>query len=188
MNQNSRPHPFGDMPGGDNGFTPVAVPLVDQTQEMYDTTVSPWLGYECAQLFTPGISGMLRRVELNLEVKDISTVAVVTLYAARGGAPSSHPEDLVGRSAVLNCLRDGWNSFRFPKQNVSLTAGIPYALVLATSSACDWRVRTCVRPIPPGMLCQRWGEEPWEPCFPNVCATFRTYMGPFRSSEFPSFM
>jgi hypothetical protein len=176
------------MPYGDNGFIPVAVPLIDQTQDMYDTTVSPWLGYECAQMFTPGISGMVRRVELNLEVKDITTVAVVTVYAARGGAPSSHPEDLIGRSTVLNCLRDGWNSFRFPGQNVSLSAGRPYALVLATSSACDWRVRTCVRPISPGMLCQRWGEEPWEPSFPYVCATFRTYVEPFRSSTLPSFM
>jgi len=172
---------------GDSGFIPISVPLIDQTQEQYDTTVSPWLGYECAQIFVPGLSGLLRRVELNLEVKDITTVALVTLFAARGGLPSTHPDDRIGSTEVISCLRDGWNSFRFTR-NISLSAGRPYALVLATSSACDWRARSCLRSIPDGGLCQRWDKEPWEPSFPFVCTTFRTYMEPFRSSSFPSFM
>ena len=164
------------IPYGDNGIIPVSLPRVDQCQEAFNATVSPWLGYDCAQTFIAGISGVLRRIELNLAVSDESSSARVAIWNATAGVPSQELGDFLGLTEMVRPLSDGWNVFHPPRGIIAITAGRQYSLVLETTSACDWRVRVEGRLPRSGALCQRFGTRGWEVMRPVATAAFRTYV------------
>jgi hypothetical protein len=163
-------------PYGENGIVPVSLPRVDQCQENFNAAVSPWLGYDCAQIFTAGISGVLRRVELNLAVSDPDGAARVAIWNASDGLPSQELEDFLALTEQVRPLSDGWNIFYPPRDLISITAGRQYALILETTSLCDWRVRVEGRLSRSGSLCQCFGTRGWEAMWPLATAAFRTYM------------
>jgi hypothetical protein len=167
------------IPYGDNGIVPVSVPRVDQYQEVFNATVSPWLGYDCAQVFTAGFSGALRRIELNLAISGEAGVtgsARVSLWNASGGLPSQDLGDFLGLAEMVRPPSDGWNLFHSLSGVISLTAGQQYAFVLETTSICDWRVKVEGRLPRSGALCQCFGTRGWEVMWPSAIGTFRTYM------------
>ena len=163
-------------PYGDNGIVPVSLPRVDQCQESFNATVSPWLGYDCAQTFTAGISGVLRRIELNLAVSDASSSARVAIWNAADGLPSQDFADFLSLTEMVSPLTDGWNVFQPSRGAIAITAGRQYALVLETTSVCDWRVRVEGRLPRSGALCQCFGTRGWEVMWPVATAAFRTYV------------
>ncbi len=122
------------VPYGDNGIVPVSLPRVDQCQEAFNAAVSPWLGYDCAQTFVAGISGMLRRIELNLAVSDESSSARIAIWKAAEGLPSQDFDDFLGLTELVRPLADGWNVFLPPAGVIAITAGQQYALVLETTT------------------------------------------------------
>jgi hypothetical protein len=164
------------IPYGDNGIIPVSLPRVDQCQESFNAVVSPWLGYDCAQTFTAGMSGLLRRVELNLEVSDESSSARVAIWKAADGLPSQELDDFLGVTELVRPLSDGWNIFYPPRGTIAIAKGCQYALVLETASVCNWRVRVQGRLSRNGALCQCFGTRPWEVMWPVATAAFRTYV------------
>jgi len=164
------------VPYGDNGIVPVSLPRVDQCQESFNATVSPWLGYDCAQTFVAGISGVLRRVELNLAVSDESSSARVAIWKASEGLPSQDLDDYLGLTELVRPLSDGWNIFHPPSGFIAITAGQQYALVLETTTVCDWRVKVEGRLPRSGALCQCFGTRGWEVMWPAATAAFRTYV------------
>lgn len=176
-----------DMPYGDNGFSPVYVPRIDQSHELSDGSVSPCLGYQCAQLFSTGLSGVLRYVELQIEVlASESCSARVGIYGTVSGLPSANPADIVGYSELAGPLVSGWNAFSFRGEPIALTSGRTYAIVLEPTSLCDWRAELQGHVPADKPLCHRWGMEEWQVIRPAACAVFRTYIEGFRSSTFPS--
>jgi hypothetical protein len=164
------------IPYGDNGIVPVSLPRVDQCQEVFNATVSPWLGYDCAQTFVAGISGMLRRIELNLSVSDESSSARVAIWKAAEGLPAQEFDDFLGLTELVRPLSDGWNVFHPPSGVIAITAGQQYALVLETTTVCDWRVKVEGRLPRSGALCQCFGTRGWEVMWPAATAAFRTYV------------
>lgn len=138
--------------------------------------VSPWLGYECAQTFIAGISGVLRRVELNLAVAGESSSARVAIWNAADGLPLQDLGDFLGVTELVRPLSDGWNVFYPPRSSIAITAGQQYALVLETTTICDWRVKVERRFPRSGALCQCFGTRGWEVMWPAATAAFRTYV------------
>lgn len=164
-------------------FFPVGIPQINSHQELHDHAVSPWLGHENAQIFRINASGRLTQIELNLAVLDPAAVAVVTVLKVEGGLPSSRPEAILGRSEILEPLKDGWNTFNFPRRGIPLFVGM-YAFMLETSSACDWRAVN-MSPTELGTLAYRWQDEPWQWVFPPAAATYRAYIKPFEVERVP---
>ena len=166
------------IPYGDNGIVPVSLPRVDQRQESFNATVSPWLGYDCAQTFVAGISGVLRCIELNLTLSDklSSSSARVAIWNAADGLPSRDLGDFLGLTETVRPLSNGWNVFHPPRGAIAITAGRQYALVLETATVCDWRVRVEGRLPRSGALCRCFGTRGWEVMWPAATAAFRTYV------------
>jgi len=164
------------VPYGDNGIVPLSIPRVDQCQDSFNTAVSPWLGYDCAQTFTAGISGVLRRIELNLAVSDEFSSARVAIWNATDGLPSQNLDDFLGVTELVRPLSDGWNVFYPPQGAIAVTAGRQYSIVLETTTICDWRVRVVGRLSPGGALSQCFGTRGWEVMWPIATAAFRTYV------------
>jgi hypothetical protein len=164
------------MPYGDNGIIPGSLPRVDQCQELFNATVSPWLGYDCAQTFTAGISGVFRRIELNLAVSDKAGWARVAIWNAAEKLPSQDLGDFLGLTDMVRPMSAGWNVFLPPRGAIAVTAGRQYALVLETTCVCDWRVKVEGRFSRSGALCQCFGTRGWEVMWPAATAAFRTYL------------
>lgn len=175
-------HSFHDDP-----FVPSFIPRLDQFHETVNASVTPSLGYQYAQIIAPTISGLLRYVELNLKVCPIEPCnGRVLVYDTVCGLPSLVGDDIVARSVMAENLTDGWNRFYFTGENVPLTAGRQYAIILETTSLCEWRIQFGTMPTKGRSFCQRWNGHPWEVVKPAATAAFRTYMEGFRSAAFPS--
>ena len=104
--------------------------------------------------------------------------ARVVILGAPQNVPSGDPREVLGKSAMLCRLSDGWNTFQFVRDAVIVSVGRAYAIVLDPLSACDWRVQSRRKRYDRGTLFERWGAEGWEVASPACDATFRTYVEP----------
>jgi len=108
----------------------LSVPIVDQHQDSMDgaSSVSSWKSL--GQTFTAGLSGILDRIELGAEVYDEpSSPRMVDIRDVAGGAPG---ETVLGTADVTGGFVEGWNSISFLSQNIAMTAGQEYSIVVYT--------------------------------------------------------
>ena len=169
-------HPTDDV----NSFSVQTAPVLDQTHEIYNGAVNPWMGYKYAQVFTPAKSGLLCRVELNLEVPDAISAARVSIIKVIRGMPGNNPEDVLGRSDLATPLQRGWNEFQI-SDRVAVCAGEQYAIVLEPLTVCDWRVNWTRSACYTGAFYEQVGDDGWEVVWPG-CATYRTYVRTMESA------
>jgi len=106
-------------------------PVLDQHQDSTDgaTSVSPWKSV--GQTFTAGLSGILDHIELGVDVYEISGPMMVDIRDVDAGAPGSA---VLGTAGVAGGFAEGWNSISFLSQNIAMTAGQEYSIVVYTSS------------------------------------------------------
>jgi hypothetical protein len=119
-----------------------AVPVKDQYQETFAGTEQ--VGFldpdflTAAQTFTPAVSGLLDSVEIHSVDASLSASGVkVSILSTSGGAPSS---TLLGSVTGLTSgyIGEDWNSISLSAQNIFLTAGTTYALVIETNASDDY--------------------------------------------------
>ncbi len=111
--------------------TAFSAPTLDQYQEAFNESRGG--SYGSSQTFTAGISGILDHVEIGMTInEETSWPATVSIRTTVGIPGEEVPSDTILGSIPLaeGTLNDGWNSFDFSSENISITAGNKYAIVL----------------------------------------------------------
>jgi hypothetical protein len=80
-----------------------------------------------AQTFTPSISGQLVQVDVMAAAQG-GLSALLSIQTVAGGAPGG---TVLGSAIVPSWASGSWNSVDLTSESISLTAGQPYAIVLA---------------------------------------------------------
>jgi hypothetical protein len=110
--------------------TAFSAPTLDQYQEAFNESRGG--NYGSAQTFTAGLSGILDHVEVGMTInRETSWPATVSIRTTVGIPGEQVPSDIILGSITLaeGTLNDGWNSFDFSSENISITAGAKYAIV-----------------------------------------------------------
>jgi len=110
----------------------LSAPTLDQEQPNSEggSPVSAWRSL--GQTFTAGLSGILDHVELGMQGAQMPTSGPVTvdIRDVTAGAPGS---TVLGTTDVPGGFVTGWNSISFLSQNIAMTAGQEYSIVLYTA-------------------------------------------------------
>jgi hypothetical protein len=112
-----------------------AEPILDQSHEGITAAASCFQGFDCAQSFTVGVSGILVRAEVMLSRQPSPTVDVVDLdlrALGPGGVPVDAAPIALTSSVSTNDLSSGpeWIAFEFGGEGVPVIAGESFALVV----------------------------------------------------------
>jgi len=110
-------------------FSPTLVlstPVLDQSQDYEYGASSYWAERYLAQTFTAGITGQLDSIDLDIMV-GYHDDSYIEIRDTSGGNPNGA---LLGSLFFDNGLTSGWNNYDFSTENIFLTAGTQYAIVL----------------------------------------------------------
>lgn len=109
-------------------FSPAfSAPTLDQHQDLEDGSIGINLGF--AQTFTAGLSGLLDHIEVG--VWEFEQSRTVETRDTIGGIPGSN---ILGSVYVPVGFTWGWNSIDFLSQNITISAGNMYSIVLWNSA------------------------------------------------------
>jgi hypothetical protein len=132
------------------------------------------------QTFTAGLSGLLDHIEVGASGSYPSTVEIRDTLA---GVPGSN---ILGSVYMPAGFTSGWNSIDFLSQNIAMSAGTMYSIVLwnddfSTTDRINvekWTLGVDPDPYPPGQLWYNMGG--WFVCFvpsnDRYDMQFRTYI------------
>jgi hypothetical protein len=153
-----------------------------------------------AQTFTPAISGLLDSIEIHSgEFADSGSGAKISIHTTSAGLPT---DTSLGSAFGLTAgyVEDEWNAVDLASQNIFLTAGTTYALVLETTAPSDyiwwdydwWVPGHIADPYAGGAFYVNLNDGGWtlqnintpqDPWY--VDAMFRTYMDPDAQQAVP---
>lgn len=119
---------------------PAAAYMLDQFQELPGNgSTSVYWNRKLAQTFTPGLTEVLAFVEFG--VSDIHTPGDldVSITKTVAGVPSLAPADVLATVVVPEAsIAPGWNRVDFEQENVTLTEGDLYSVLLEQGESDTW--------------------------------------------------
>jgi hypothetical protein len=172
----------------------LAAPILDQYQDGAGGQVASfWDSVLLGQTFTAGQSGVLDQVWIGATVGIADTGSPIGIYPATieirnasGGLPGT---TVLGSVSAPTGFTNGWNSFDFLSQDIAMTSGTTYAIVLQNvdpshtdTANVDWNPASYTG----GALWYKNGAAAWNPDFSFVNVEyddggdmqFRTYVNP----------
>jgi hypothetical protein len=171
----------------------LAAPVLDQFQDVAsEKSVAYWDGVLLAQTFTAGQSGVLDHVSIGQTVgmSDIGTpigiypTTIEIRDTTAGGLPGT---TVLGTASAPSGFTNGWNDIDFLSENITMTPGTTYSIVLQNNNAsfsnftnADWDPASYT----PGALYYNYNNGGWNSNFSFVNAAysaggdaqFRTYV------------
>jgi hypothetical protein len=173
----------------------LAAPVLDQYQDGADAkAVAFWDGVLLGQTFTAGQSGVLDHVSVGQTVGTSDIGTPIGIYpttiqirdTTAGGLPG---ETVLGTASAPSGFTNGWNDISFLSQNIAMTPGTTYAIVMQNENAsysnfanANWNPASYTG----GALWYKNGAAAWNPDFSFVNVEyddggdmqFRTYVVP----------
>jgi len=104
----------------------LSTPVLDQSQNNDFGSSAYWADRYLAQTFTAGLTGQLDSIDLNIWVR-YHDDSYIEIRDTSGGNPNG---TLLGSLFFDNGLTSGWSNYDFSTENIFLTAGTQYAIIL----------------------------------------------------------